>query len=306
MSFYRQSVSFFRKRHYRYFRRVVENRLFYWIFSRLTLKWSEAIEIYSGYTLYLNPVFHGQFREPADVEEYEQDVKHALALLVDKGVCVYDVGANIGILTLFAAKLTGDAGRVYAFEPEDVNLACLRKTRERNRLANVEVLETCVTSLSDTVVFDRRGGAFSGRAVYQGTPPISRNLCQKPSVSLDDFVFLHGNRPPNVVKIDVEGNEAAVLQGMAGILQKYKPSLICELHSHLGDNLTPVYSLLTESGYSLFRLSEWLQGGQQELQSLRGTSHIVALKKVDAVCQGPAETAGKQRQSSRPLKEDAG
>jgi FkbM family methyltransferase len=226
----------------------------------------------------LNPVFHGQFREPADVEEYERDVKHALALLVDKGACVYDVGANVGILTLFAAQLTGEAGHVYAFEPEDVNLACLRRTRERNRLANVEVLETCVTSLSNLVIFDRRGGAFSGRAVYEGMPPVSRNLCQKRSVSLDDFVFLHGNRPPDVVKIDVEGNEAAVLKGMAGILEKYRPSLICELHSHLGDDLTPVYSLLTQSGYSLFRLSEWLQGGQMELQSLADTSHIVALK----------------------------
>ena len=183
-------------------------------------------------------------------------------------------------------------------------MACLRKTRERNHLANIEILETCVTSLSDTVIFDRRGGAFSGRAVYPGTPPISRNLCQKRSVSLDDFVFLHGNRPPNVVKIDVEGNEAAVLQGMTGILRKYKPSLICELHSHLGDNLTPVYSLLTQCGYSLFRLSEWLQGGPKELQSLGGISHIVALKKVDGVCQGPVETATDQSQCIRPLKED--
>jgi hypothetical protein len=136
-----------------------------------------------------------------------------------------------------------------------------------------------VTSLSNLVIFDRRGGAFSGRAVYEGMPPVSRNLCQKRSVSLDDFVFLHGNRPPDVVKIDVEGNEAAVLKGMAGILEKHPPSLICELHSHLGDDLTPVYSLLTQSGYSLFRLSEWLQGGQRELQSLADTSHIVALKK---------------------------
>jgi hypothetical protein len=103
MSVYKHCVSFFRKHHYRNFRRVVENRLFYWALSRLTLNWPEAIEIHSGYTLYLNPVFHSQFREPADVEEYERDVKHALALLVDKGACVYDVGANIGILTLFAA-----------------------------------------------------------------------------------------------------------------------------------------------------------------------------------------------------------
>ena len=280
MSVYRYCVSFFRKHHYRYFRRVVENRLFHWILSRLTLNWSGVIEIHSGYRLYLNPVFHCEFLEPADVEKYEQDVKYALARLVDKGVCVYDVGANIGILTLFAAKLTGETGCVYAFEPEDVNLACLRKTKERNRLANVEVLETCVTSRSGTVVFDRRGGAFSGRAVYEGTPPISRNLCQKPSVSLDDFVFLHGKRPPNVVKIDVEGNEVAVLKGMAGILEKYGPSVICELHTHLGDDVTSAYSLLTKSGYSLFRLSEWLQGGQKEIQSLTDTSHIVALKKV--------------------------
>lgn len=275
----------------------MENRLFYWILSRLTLNWPEAIQIHSGYTLYLNPVFHGQFREPADVEEYERDVKQALALLVDKGSCVYDVGANIGILTLFAAQLTGEAGRVYAFEPEDVNLACLRRTRERNCLANVEVLETCVTSLSNLVIFDRRGGAFSGRAVYEGIPPVSRNLCQKRSVSLDDFVFLHGNRPPNVVKIDVEGNEAAVLKGMTGILEKHRPSLICELHSHLGDDLTPVYSLLTQSGYSLFRLSEWLQGGQKELQSLADTSHIVALKKVHGERQEPV---CRNIQESRP------
>jgi len=56
---------------------------------------------------------------------------------IKRGMVVLDIGANIGYYTLLAARLVGDEGKVFAFEPDPYNYSLLRKNIEANRYNNV-------------------------------------------------------------------------------------------------------------------------------------------------------------------------
>jgi predicted RNA methylase len=78
----------------------------------------------------------------------ELAVQQALAARIQPGEVFYDLGANIGLFSLMAARLVGASGEVYSFEPDPVNAARLRRNVAQNRLTNVTVVEHGVWSSS--------------------------------------------------------------------------------------------------------------------------------------------------------------
>ena len=57
------------------------------------------------------------------------------------GMVFYDLGANIGLFTLLAARLVGGTGKVFSFEPDSENATRLRRNIERNGFTNVTVVD---------------------------------------------------------------------------------------------------------------------------------------------------------------------
>jgi FkbM family methyltransferase len=165
---------------------------------------------------------------------YEPETSDLLRTLVFPGATVYDIGANVGVHTLLAARLAGEAGRVIAFEPLPRNLAYLREHTRLNRLANVEVVAAAVTDDVGKQSFDEGGSPSMGRL---GSGALTVDV-----VSLDSF-----GGDPDVIKIDVEGAEVEVLRGAQDLLRRATPSVILALHD---DNGPACLSLLTEAGYS--------------------------------------------------------
>ncbi len=72
------------------------------------------------------------------------------------------------------------------------------------------------------------------------------------SLSLDDFVFADGKQAPNLVKVDIEGDEYRALSGMEGILSTYHPTLFIEVHGEKSGR--DVLEILTRKNYSLHSL----------------------------------------------------
>ena len=70
----------------------------------------------------------------------ELTVQKILAERLHPGMVFYDLGANIGLFTLLAARLVGDSGKVFSFEPDPENAARLRRNIQRNGFANVTVV----------------------------------------------------------------------------------------------------------------------------------------------------------------------
>lgn len=154
-----------------------------------------------------------------------------LRACVQPGDVFYDVGANIGLFALLAAHRVGAAGRVAAFEPHAATVEALLANVALNGLGErVDVLSCALHSASGHRPFLYRSlAAASGLSQVDATrdphrhdvAPVAREL--KAVAAADDLIAAGTIRAPDVVKIDVDGNEGAVLAGMHGLLTGPRP-----------------------------------------------------------------------------------
>jgi len=256
-----------------------------WITEHLAANRSLEVESPEGYKLLLNPLFHASL-SARSLYDYEPDLRRAINKLTKPEMVAYDIGANVGIFTLLFARIVGPRGVVYAFEPEPNNWQYLKRSVSLNQLDHVLVNTRAIGDCTGTAVFDRRGGAFSGRLL--GTDPKYRrsmNLLNIPTAAIDDLIKREGLKPPDIVKIDVEGNELMVLKGMAYTLATHRPVILCETHTHLGESAQGVISLLTAFGYSVFSLHDVAERPTTAWSPLTELPHampIVGIRKAQA------------------------
>lgn len=157
-------------------------------------------------------------------------MQRMLDRLVKPGATVVDVGANIGYNTVYAARCVGDKGRVYALEPAQDNLAVLYGNLFANHLANVVVLPYAAGSRREVKPFFLRGEVSAVNSLFQESfyAAVTETVAVQ-IVPLDDLI----PHAPDLVKIDVEGAELEVLQGMTRILTARALRLIVEWHPTL-------------------------------------------------------------------------
>ncbi|MGO9315021.1 MAG: FkbM family methyltransferase [Syntrophobacteraceae bacterium] len=257
---------------------------FHWIlkFNELILgRLQKDVITPEGLILKLNPLFHGHLSTTESVLNYEPEVRLALVECLKPGKVVYDIGANIGIFSLLMSYLVKQNGKVYAVEPEMNNFKHLLDSIQANNLNNIIPMQIALGETDGVLQFDRRGGSFSGRIIdsdVQYTP--TKNIVPMAIMSVDSLVRNGIADPPDLIKIDVEGFEGKVVQGMKEVLAKHAPVIVCELHGHLGDPSEVVYDALSSFGYSIFDLSDFLQGKKNILTTLDGVAKIIAVKDV--------------------------
>jgi FkbM family methyltransferase len=177
------------------------------------------------------------------------------------------------------STLVGEKGQVIAFEPEPNNSSCLEATIKLNAIQNLRLEKKAVGRITEQAIFDGRGGAFSGRLVDHGKYKTTSNVTQVDVVSLDDLVKL-GFPAPDLIKIDVEGNELMVLEGMKNMLGSNPPIVLCEIHSYLGDPSKKVVDLLTQYDYELFEVDSMAAGKLSPITDLKGRDWLIACPRV--------------------------
>lgn len=166
---------------------------------------------------------------------HEPDVQALVAKFLKPGWIAYDVGSYVGFFALGMARALGPEGRVFAFEPDPENAARIREHVAKNRLpAQIQVVEAAVWhTTEETTISYRRGlrARSQGGVEANGLKPVlaSGEHILVPSISLDEFMA-RGNPAPQLMKIDVEGGEIAVLAGAERLLSVHKPLIICEVH----------------------------------------------------------------------------
>jgi FkbM family methyltransferase len=162
---------------------------------------------------------------------YELPVQKVLKKYLQPGDTFYDIGSNVGFFTVIAASLVNPSGFVYSFEPSSSNAACLRHNVKINNLSNVFVKEqavSCYSGHSELLL----GKYCGGYTLATTNAPSGRGASSKISVSLvsiDDLVEKENLIPPNVVKIDVEGAELDVMEGMSKTISRFQPIVIYEI-----------------------------------------------------------------------------
>lgn len=159
----------------------------------------------------------------------EPSAQAAVAARLRPGDVFYDLGANIGLFSLLAARCTGAQGQIFSFEPDAITAERLRRNVARNGFANVNVVEAGVWSASGTLQFRPADDSSPDRGVGTFIGPESSSGKAVPTVALDDFVL--GAPPPDAIKCDVEGAEQEVFRGAEKMLRTHYPWILCELHS---------------------------------------------------------------------------
>lgn len=193
-----------------------------------------------------NPAYAMGLAEPAVQAELEQ--------WLQPGMVFYDVGANIGFLTLIASRLVGAEGQVVAFEPLPDNAALLERNITLNKVTNVLIVRRALSSRSGRARMTVPGGSDAGtRASLDSSADAAG---PEVLVSALDEITEMRLRPPDLVKIDVEGAEADVVAGMQQTLHTAGPRLLIEIHDDREDRWREqlIRRVLEPLGYRLDHL----------------------------------------------------
>lgn len=166
------------------------------------------------------------------LEDAEHVALDLLDELLEPGDVAYDVGANLGLYALRMMERVGPGGRIYCVEANPVCVSFLQANLLRNGIENAEILPLALLDARGTVRFTiHYGNANLGISAPSGfyAQKVGHEI-QVESIGLDDLVEDYSLRPPDLVKIDVEGAEAMVLGGMSRTLGSRRPRLLLELH----------------------------------------------------------------------------
>lgn len=158
---------------------------------------------------------------------YEPQVMQALRGLLPPDGVVIDVGANIGVFALVLSRLV-PRGMVFAFEPATENFAYLLENVARNAATNITAERCAVWDKKGTVPFVYSPQSPSGSFVAPGAN--GAGSLPVDAVRLDDYVSERNLRRVDLIMVDAEGAEMAVLRGAAQTLVAHRPALLVEIN----------------------------------------------------------------------------
>jgi FkbM family methyltransferase len=215
----------------------------------------------------------------------ETAVQKIFAERLKPGMILYDLGANIGFFTLLAARLVGEAGRVFSFEPDSENAARLRRNIQRNGFTNVTVVDAGIWSITQNLSFVAADFTSPDHGIGRFISPSNRDPGTLiPCVSLDDFIKY--SPLPDAIKCDVEGAEIEALRGAEKLLRAKHPWIICEMHSPENDRAAR--EILSRFDYTLEAAEDGHILAFVSPDSNRGSNQIQKQMSSEKTPQGPA------------------
>jgi FkbM family methyltransferase len=216
---------------------------------------------------YVYRAYRYRFRvDPAEIRFVRQSLR--------PGQVAVDIGCHKGAYTYWMRRRVGPSGAVYAFEPQPRQVAYLREAFSAMQYDNVELVPMAVSDKSGQLPLytptisthfaslevgpPSRGGLRGAARVATPTSPRLVDV-----TTLDAF-FTGDRRPPQFLKIDVEGHELSVLEGGRRTLESHHPTILveCEARHRRDGDIRPVFNFLKSLGYSG---SFFWQGGRRPL-----------------------------------------
>jgi len=174
---------------------------------------------------------------------HERSVETLLVDYLKPGNVFYDIGANVGYFSLLAAELCGPEGHVYAIDPTPNNIKIIRHNLDTNGISHYTLIEKAVSNQSGSGKLTVLDGTKAYLATGDDDAAIPIEM-----IALDDLS--RQQRPPNVVKIDVEGAESRVIEGATETLKRAPGlTLIIEVHDEANDQR--VRALLQDADYQI-------------------------------------------------------
>lgn len=192
---------------------------------------------------------------------YEREIQTLLRTILRPGDRFVDGGANVGMLTLLAAKQVGAIGRVDAIEPNPTCIEHLtRHVRRLNELPHVHLYRQALSDEDGKVTLNtvpNADGFGTLAKLEDGQASVYTETHQIDAVR-GDFLLLTTETPVTLMKLDLEGYECHALRGMVGTLRRDHPMLITEINPYClnraGSSVNELYELLSDKGYNAYRI----------------------------------------------------
>lgn len=204
---------------------------------------TQTLEINGYSAIFDADIDRGGARNRRRIPREKTEIKYMIEDIKPTDV-VYDIGANIGLYTCFLSQHVPD-GNIIAFEPYPPNVAQLRRNVSYNT-GPVQIYQIALSDSWGTVDFNTPKSTQIGYGTSSiATGQTSTTVSVKTAPG-DELIEQNKIPRPNVVKIDVEGSEPLVINGMKSALESdHCRLLICELHLKTDDNRPSVYDFDT-------------------------------------------------------------
>ena len=177
---------------------------------------------------------------------------------------ILDIGANIGYTACLFARTAGASSKVYAFEPDGVTFGLLQEVIRRRGLSqSVETINMAAGARGGTLKFwhnkDHSADHRVATEQFESARGDATHISTVRVTSIDDFVKARGLQRISFIKIDVQGYELAVCEGMRETLEKFPDVCVCLEYSPGG---------LTELGFAPEKLLDLLRSSGHKLHVL--------------------------------------
>ncbi|MCP4309771.1 MAG: FkbM family methyltransferase [Bacteroidetes bacterium] len=212
-----------------------------------------------GFWLHIDPVKDkGVERSIYYTGTYEKGALATMKQLLRPGDCFVDVGANIGLMSIFASTVVGPEGKVLAFEPNPETATILEENIRLNHISNIESFRYAMgKNPGMALIYDRwDSNRGSASLIKPGEEAESHEI---EVTTLSDFFRKETDKLPSLIKLDIEGFELEALEGALDLLNSRNPPMLMVECSRTRDNTfgrgsEPLYDFLMGLGpYRIFR-----------------------------------------------------
>ena len=182
-----------------------------------------------GLTMYVNS--DDRVITAARIQVWEPVLTKLVLDTLREGDTFIDIGANIGYYSLLAARKVGARGRVVAFEPEPRAFSFLEHNVQANGFSNVVVEQKAVSNTPGVLQLYVSTGNLGDHRIFPAAE--RRQTVEVEAVSLDEYLNQAGAARVDFIKIDTQGAESLILEGMRGTLRRHRNArVILEFWPH--------------------------------------------------------------------------
>jgi len=213
---------------------------------------SQIVDV-NGYKLKIIPNDVGISSDLLIFKTHEPLTTKLISKLLKKGMVCLDIGSNIGYYVLLEHKIVGNEGKVIAIEPSPANYNILKENIKLQN-SNIENYNFAVgnkNGITRFVIDKRSNGCMT---IPEGEEPkIPGDIIEVPIKKIDDFVDEIKLQQLDFLRMDVEGYENYIFDGMSKTLERFKPMIQVEIHARLMGNETTIKLLetLEKQGYDV-------------------------------------------------------
>lgn len=153
---------------------------------------------------------------------YERKQSIQFLKIASSASVFWDLGAHVGYYSLLYAK-ANPTGKIYAFEPIEGNVSLYIKHMALNNVLNFKVFESAVSDTYSKLSFNTTATSVAGKLSENGNITVD-------VVKLSDLTAKGKIEVPQLIKMDIEGEEFKVLTDLRDLLTTYKPGIFLSTH----------------------------------------------------------------------------